>query len=57
MFIPLIIIDVALLVFRFNEVYVLAVYTFVIGCIHVDYGIGVVSHVGFFLFVSVFVIG
>ncbi|XP_046857406.1 ethanolaminephosphotransferase 1-like isoform X2 [Xenia sp. Carnegie-2017] len=43
MFIPLIIIDVALLVFRFNEVYVLAVYTFVIGCIHVDYGIGVVN--------------
>ncbi|CAB3996973.1 Ethanolaminephosphotransferase 1 [Paramuricea clavata] len=43
MFIPLILIDIALFLVSFNEVYVLAFYTVIIGCVHVDYGIGVVN--------------
>ena len=43
MFIPLVFIDIAIFLVSFNEVYVLAAYTLIIGCAHVDYGVGVVS--------------
>ena len=46
MFIPLILIDIALFLVSFNELYVLVFYTIIIGCAHVDYGVGVVSIIG-----------
>ncbi|XP_028407363.1 ethanolaminephosphotransferase 1-like [Dendronephthya gigantea] len=43
MLIPLIFINIAVFLVDFNEVYVLAIYTLIIGCAHVDYGVGVVN--------------
>ena len=43
MFVPLILIDIVMLLFNFNDVYVLIVYTVATGCAHIDYGIGVVN--------------
>ena len=42
MAIPLILVDLALFLVNFNEVYVLFLYTVIIGCAHVDYGVAVV---------------
>lgn len=43
MFVPLVLIDIALFLVDFNELYVLLFYTLIIGWVHVDYGVGVVS--------------